>query len=396
MVSRLPPQASGQLNPNLASSGLKHPCRCSRHPLSLRVYRSASGETYWDSILNRSRHTFIMLSIRLLMRPLRKGAQRLQPHMPKRTQSSSTMPQYNIPPLRIIGPTIWCVTAAGTVFLGCASWEVYHEAQSAKRRSRWGGSSSTVTYDQLEGGRSHNWSPYRQPTSILSDLSSGGWGRLQDTDKMISGAIGLNAAIFGLTRILPSLQLYFAHIPAVSPNYALLTSTFGHTGMLHLGANMYGLYNFAPQVARSPVFNQSGAHLTAFYLSAGIFANLAQHLTSKWASPRALHSSFLIPSLGASGAIFAILGAWGMLYPDAQLGLLFIPGSVPVEYAMVGIAAFETYGLVRGFRSINFGHAAHLAGLAIGLGYVHFNGNRRLWQPTRRFAFKRMRSLGLV
>ncbi|KPM39095.1 hypothetical protein AK830_g7459 [Neonectria ditissima] len=301
--------------------------------------------------------------------------------------------------LRIAGPIVWCLAAAGTFYLGCAGWEVYQDAKEAKKRRMWPASTtSSVTHDQLEAARAASRTRHRHSGPILEQIqiSSGTFSNLAGADKMVAGAIGLNTVIHGICRILPGIQWQFAHVPAGPFNYTLLTSMFGHAGLLHLGANMYGLYNFAPAVAQSRVFERSGAHLTAFYLSAGVFASLASHLTSKWASPRALRSGFLTPGLGASGAIFGVLGAWAMLFPDAHVGILLLPGRLPADEALVGIALFETYGLAVGFKSLNFGHAAHLAGLTVGAGYVYFDGNRRLWKPARRFMFNQMKRLGVV
>ncbi|CAM1505973.1 Fc.00g116100.m01.CDS01 [Cosmosporella sp. VM-42] len=328
---------------------------------------------------------------------LRNEAPGIQTRVYKRAQTYAARPA-NIPPLRIIGPTLWCLAAAGTFFIGCAGWEVYQDAQKVKKKHFTPTTASyPITYDQLEHVRASAWLWNRQTKPImLQDIPSTRWEDLPGTDKMVASAIGLNAAIFAISRVLPSLQLHFSHIPAGGFNYTLLSSMFGHAGTLHLGLNMYGLYNFTPGLARSRTFQGSGAHLTAFYLSAGVFASLAHHLTSKWASPRALRSSFLSHSLGASGAIFAILGAWGMMFPNAQIGILFLPGSLPADQALAAIALFEAYGVAVGFKSLKLGHAAHLGGLAIGSGYVYFDGNRRIWQPLRRTMFNQMKRLAVI
>ena len=338
-----------------------------------------------------------IVMLRSSLRPVRAEASVFRARLSRRHLGTSTASMNVVPPLRIVSPTLWCFAAASTIFLGCAGWEVYQDVKEVKRRRvRLAAASSPITYDQLEAVRASNRSWNRQPTPMLEQISSATWDSLPGTDKMVAGAIGLNTAIFAISRILPGLQWHFSHVPAGPFNYTLLTSVFGHAGMLHLGANMYGLYNFAPQVARSRTFKGSGAHLTAFYLSTGVFTSLAHHLTSKWASPRAVRSAFFVPGLGASGAIFGILGVWAMMFPNAQVGLLFLPGSLPADQALAGIALFETYGLAVGFRSLNLGHAAHLAGLAIGSGYVYFDGNRRFWQPARRFMFKQLKLLAVV
>lgn len=320
----------------------------------------------------------VIIMLRAYLRPSRAGLENVKTRILNRGDRSFRSPSNATRPLRIVGPTLWCLAAASATFLGCACWDVYQEAKEVERRRL----------------RSLTWNRQSEPASQLVPWAS--WQNLPGTEKLVAGAIGVNTAVLAMSRILPGLQWHFSHIPAGPYNYTLFTSMFGHAGVLHLAANMNGLYNFAPQVARSRVFQNSGAHLTAFYLSAGIFSSLAHHVTSKWASPRALHSTFMVPGLGASGAIFGILGAWAILFPNAQLGLLLIPGSLPADQALVGVALFETYGLLVGFRSINFGHAAHLAGLAIGSGYVYFDGKRRLWQPARRLAYRRMKSFGII
>lgn len=99
--------------------------------------------------------------------------------------------------------------------------------------------------------------------------------------------------------------------------------------------------------------------------------------------------------LGASGAIYAMLGAFALSYPDAGIGIILIPLSLPASQALVGIAAFEAYGLLKGFRSLPFGHGAHLGGLMAGCAYVYFDGKKYLWKPARRITFKALRRLGM-
>ncbi len=90
------------------------------------------------------------------------------------------------------------------------------------------------------------------------------------------------------------------------------------------------------------------------------------------------------------------MGAWALSYPDQRLGIIFLPGSLPATDALACWAMFETYGLLVGFRSLPLGHAAHLAGLGVGAAYVYFDGQKRVWQPVRRFMFRQMRWLRMA
>lgn len=333
------------------------------------------------------------------VRCLRKPAARLSTaaHASRRTFGGYGRAVLDTFPLRVVGPTVWSITAVGTIYLGCAGWEVYHEVQD----SRIG---SDGIYDHLQAARwntSHRgwdsgWN--RSHVLTLADLVSPAlsWNRLIGADKMVVGAIGLNTGIFAMSQFFGRLKAQLMHIPSVPSNYTLLASNFAHTGFLSLAANMYCLFLFGPQVARSYAFERSGPHLTAFYLAAGILSTLGQHLSSKRFPLRGPPVGFLTPSLGASGAIFALFGASGTLFPDAQLKVLFVPGSVRADSVLMTLALFEAFGLVFGLPILGFQQAAHLTGLAVGSGYVYFDGKRRVWEPTKRFMFNGMKRLGVV
>jgi rhomboid-like protein len=93
----------------------------------------------------------------------------------------------------------------------------------------------------------------------------------------------------------------------------------------------------------------------------------------------------------------AILGAWAMNYPEGRIGIILIPGSLPAEQALLALLAFETWGTFIGYGGfLRLGHGAHLGGLLAGAGYVMYDGKNRLWQPTRKFAFKQMQRLKLT
>jgi rhomboid-like protein len=92
----------------------------------------------------------------------------------------------------------------------------------------------------------------------------------------------------------------------------------------------------------------------------------------------------------------AVVGAFGMSYPDNQLGIVLIPGSLPASQFLLGVAAFETYGLFVGFKRLPLAHAAHLAGLAMGAAYVYYDGRDRVWRPVKQWTFHQMQRLSLI
>ena len=314
------------------------------------------------------------------------------------TNPPSSRPEY--PAMRYLTPTLWTFTAVGTFYIGFAAYDVYQDAQTARKRPFHG--DSHVTWQEVEAGKRTAFlrdtfvAQTRDPPS-LDELSSptaisAYLSRLSGSEKLKWGAMGLNSGLFALGTLSSRVAYQLCHIPSMNRNYTLLTSTFGHAGLLHLMMNMYGLYNFMPPVANSRTFEGSGSHLAAFYLSSGVVASLAYHLSAGWPSP-ALRLS---PGLGASGVVYAFLGAFGMQYPEAHVGIILLPFSFPARDALAALVAFEAYGLFRGFRNLHFAHGAHLGGLAVGVAYVAFDGKNRLWKPARKFAFKQMQMLGII
>jgi len=80
---------------------------------------------------------------------------------------------------------------------------------------------------------------------------------------------------------------------------------------------------------------------------------------------RILQMKMDIPTVGASGAVFGILLAFGMIFPNTQLMLLFPPIPIKAKYFVMGYGALELYlGLTNSGGSI--AHFAHLGGMLFG------------------------------
>jgi membrane associated rhomboid family serine protease len=81
-----------------------------------------------------------------------------------------------------------------------------------------------------------------------------------------------------------------------------------------------------------------------------------------------LYKIYASPMLGASGAIYGILVAFGLLYPNAKLALLFIPVPVAAKYFIPVLIALDLFSGVTGFSLFGGGiaHFAHVGGALIG------------------------------
>ena len=88
--------------------------------------------------------------------------------------------------------------------------------------------------------------------------------------------------------------------------FTVLAAMFMHGGLLHIGSNMLFLWIFGNNIEDS----MNRGLFVAFYLAGGVVATLAQTL---------LDTDSTIPTLGASGAIAAVLGGYALLYPRARV-----------------------------------------------------------------------------
>ena len=104
-----------------------------------------------------------------------------------------------------------------------------------------------------------------------------------------------------------------APVPDQRPVWiTIFTAMFMHGGLLHIAGNMLFLWIFGNNIEDS----MSRWRFIAFYLAGGIAASLAQV---------AIDPSSTIPTIGASGAIAAVLGGYAILYPRARVvTLIFI------------------------------------------------------------------------
>lgn len=88
-----------------------------------------------------------------------------------------------------------------------------------------------------------------------------------------------------------------------------------------------------------------------------------------------LNSILNVPVVGASGAVFGVLLAFGMLFPNTQLMLLFPPIPIKAKYVVIGYAAIELYLAITSPGS-GIAHTAHLGGMIFGYLMI------RYWRKT--------------
>ncbi|KAI8073899.1 hypothetical protein BC940DRAFT_231336 [Gongronella butleri] len=197
---------------------------------------------------------------------------------------------------------------------------------------------------------------------------------MSDAERTLAYLIGANCLVFGawqVPRWTPFMSRWFLHHPGSGQSITLITSCFSHKEGLHLACNMIGLWSFGGLMHDYLGREQ----FLALYMTTGIGANMVSHTLSL-----ALRNQRpLLPSLGASGAIYGLLSGTAYLQPNASIALVFLP-MVPIKlgYALPAMMGFDVAGILLKWKM--FDHFAHLAGACIGLGYLAY-GHQHIWTP---------------
>ena len=178
--------------------------------------------------------------------------------------------------------------------------------------------------------------------------------------------IGVNVAVFVLEAMSgPGLLANFAlwpvgHFfvaqfdgPVGFKVWQLITCGFLHANFLHLAINMYALWMFGSDVERAI----GPRHYLTLY-----FASLLCSSATQLTVVSLMTSTGIYPTVGASGAIFGILLAFGMLFPRRTIVLLIPPIPMPAIVFVILYALLELFSGVFGTNQ-GVAHFAHLGGM---------------------------------
>ena len=168
----------------------------------------------------------------------------------------------------------------------------------------------------------------------------------------------------------------YGYIPAGGlVQTTLVSSIFLHGGWLHLIGNMLFLYLFGDNIEQTV---GRGAYLL-FYLVGGVLAGLAHYLSSP---------TSLVPAIGASGAIAAVMGAYVVLFPRSQIKLLFFYFPFRVS-ALLFLGVWLLQQLISGTASLGVATEdtagvawwAHIGGFVFGVLFGLYHRSRRPQPP---------------
>ncbi len=216
----------------------------------------------------------------------------------------------------------------------------------------------------------------------------------------------INVIVFIVTYfIMPQLYDSLSGFYPFSPNFKswqIITHMFMHAGYMHIIFNMFTLFSFGPILEQSLgekrylilyflsglgsffLFNlwsfievqqivsgleNLGINASEIYSKAVIGYSGNMNISATTAEGKELSQQLYdvlrTPMVGASGAIFGVVAAFATLYPDAKIGIMFIPIPMKVKYVLPVVVIGSIYLGVSG-NGGGVAHLAHVGGAIVG------------------------------
>jgi len=240
--------------------------------------------------------------------------------------------------------------------------------------------------------------------SFNNQYRPGAFGGLPVVTKYI---IIINIALFALTKLLEQttnvnlndyLGLHY-YLSSYFKPFQFITYIFMHGDIAHIFFNMFAVYIFGQVLEQ--VWGPK--RYLIFYIACGLGAALAQYIIMHFEISQVLQNvnlaiespelsaeerSSLITQkydflnnpyrvvVGASGSLFGLLGAFGMLFPNQMLYIYFL-FPIKAKWFVVIYGAIELFSGIRNNPEDNVAHFAHLGGLFVGIILV------LLWRKNR-------------
>lgn len=218
------------------------------------------------------------------------------------------------------------------------------------------------------------------------------------SQSVVINLIILNVVLFLAQTLLPAglggermTQLLGLHFWK-SENFGLwqtITYMFLHGGWSHLFFNMFALWMFG-RILESDL---GGKRFLTYYMICGIGAGLC-NLGVNWLEYNSLAAQYAqsdpaglqwwannTTTIGASGAVFGVLLAFGMLHPNDRIMLLIPPIPLKAKYFVIGYGILELFLGVTQYSTSNIAHFAHVGGMLFGFVLLV------IWKRTRKIYY---------
>ncbi len=239
---------------------------------------------------------------------------------------------------------------------------------------------------------------------------------MQQVTPLVLILIVINVGLFLINSLTTfELNQWFALYYPDNPQYGIwqyVTSMFMHGSLPHLLFNMFGLYMFGSALEKV----WGSKKFLFFYFAAGIGAGIIYTLVNYFQFTASFdfllnlglanfeikeilmtgsyrdqypglekemlvefYRTYHAPMVGASGAIYGVLVAYAIRYPNAKLFLLFIPFPIAAKFFVPALLLLDLFSGVTGFSLFGGGiaHFAHLGGALVGFLLVFYWRNVR-------------------
>ena len=197
-----------------------------------------------------------------------------------------------------------------------------------------------------------------------------------------------NTAMFIAGALAPQVQVFLVRTLGLNPSAVItglaiwqpFTYMFLHADIFHILFNMLALWMFGVELERmwgTPFFVRYYA-ITG--VGAGLFTVALSLLPTSWAA-----HSYYVSTIGASGAIYGLLLAYGLSFPNRPIYLYFL-FQIPAKYFVMIVGAIALLSSI-GNQPGGTSHAAHLGGLVVG--YIYLRKRKlRQWNPMAELKYR--------
>lgn len=183
---------------------------------------------------------------------------------------------------------------------------------------------------------------------------------------VVKNIVIINVAVFIVQKVMPGVTEWLAlsniNTPYFKP-FQLFTYMFVHGGFMHILFNMLALSFLGPMLESF----WGPKRFLLFYIITGIGAGVFNILIDKFFG----YGSFSI-MLGASGAVYGVLTAFGVLFPNLEMRMLFLPISFKAKYLVMALGAWAIFSGFSPRIGDNTAHLAHLGGIVVAFILLQF------------------------
>ncbi len=223
---------------------------------------------------------------------------------------------------------------------------------------------------------------------------SSGSGFMSNFPPVIKNLVIINALMLLITLLTgdfmyEKFSLFYVESPFFKP-YQFITHMFMHGDFIHLFFNMYTLVIFGivlEQIWGSQKFflyymvtglGAAALHTLVLYIQASSLEGAA--MAGDFAAMESLKAIMSTPTVGASGAVYGVLLAYGMLFPNNVLQLLIPPVAIKAKWMVLIFGGLELVLCITNTGG-NIAHFAHLGGMIFG--YILI----RYWKKNNRMYY---------